>query len=61
MFQALKALDNELTKRLEEIYDDIWIELIPDVEEFKSVPAKKKPVIREDRIKYIEKKSGRLW
>ena len=52
----LKALDNELAERLEEIYDDIWIELIPDVDEFKSVPAHKKPVIRQDRIKYIEKK-----
>lgn len=51
----LKALDTELEKKLEDALEDVWLELIPDVEEFRSVkPAK--PSRRPDRVKYVEVK-----
>lgn len=53
----LKALDAELEKALEDAYEDVWLELIPDVEEFRGVNPKKRPERRPDRIAYVDKKS----
>lgn len=51
---SLKALDMELENELENAYEDIWLELIPDVEEFRGVSPVKKPFVRQDKISYME-------
>lgn len=50
----LKALDLELEQTLENEFGDIWLELIPDVEEFRNISPAKKPGLRQDRIAYVE-------
>lgn len=52
----LKALDLELEQTLENEFGDVWLELIPDVEEFRNVEPAKKPGLRQDRIAYVESK-----
>lgn len=52
----LKALDLELEQTLKNQFGDIWLELIPDVEEFRNIKPAKKPNRRQDRIVYIESK-----
>lgn len=52
----LKALDMELENKLEEVYEDVWLELIPDVEEFRHVKPAKKPERKQERIAYVEVK-----
>ena len=53
---TLKALDLELGQTLENEFGDIWLELIPDVEEFRNIEPTKKPGLRQDRIVYVESK-----
>lgn len=53
---SLKALDMELENALEDEYEDIWLELIPDVEEFRGIAPVKKPFVRQDKISYMEGK-----
>lgn len=52
----LKAIDLELEETLKDNFGDIWLELIPDVEEFRNIKPAKKPGIRQDRIVYVESK-----
>lgn len=56
---VLKALDSELEKALEDAYGDVWLELIPDVEEFRGVNPAKMPERRSDRIAYIDRKKNK--
>lgn len=51
---GLKALDMELEKALEETFDDVWLEMIPDVEEFRNVTPARRPERRQEKIAYVE-------
>lgn len=50
----LKALDMDLEKALNDEFEDVWLEMIPDVEEFRNVVPAKKPERRQERIAYVE-------
>lgn len=52
----LKALDLELEQTLKDEFGDIWLELIPDVEEFRNISPAKAPGPRHDRIAYLKSK-----
>lgn len=52
----LKALDRDLEAALNDELEDVWLELIPDVEEFRNVAPAKKPAMRQDRVAYVEGK-----
>lgn len=52
----LKALDLDLEKTLADEFEDVWLELIPDVEQFRGVEPAKLPSRRQDRVAYIESK-----
>lgn len=53
----LKTLDAELEKALIEELDDAWLEMIPDVEEFRDIAPAKLPTRRQERVAYVEGKA----
>lgn len=44
----------DLEKALNDEFEDVWLEMIPDVEEFRNVVPAKKPERRQERIAYVE-------